>query len=205
MANRFRAAPEVEKLAGKLIRKHHEHLHGVVIEFVFRSEAKNKGGRKLLGDAHLVSGREAFMVSLYRDEFDYEAAFKGDAESDGRETDETGYEHLPYAPFFLIEVALDEWQALEPDAQEALVDSLLCRCDVGEKGGLRKVEPDVVEFSAVLERHGTWNRSAEKAAKALAASLPLDWSADEDEDPEDLEAAGDEQPEDERHLEAVDS
>lgn len=63
---------------------------------------------------------------------------------------------------FLIEVALDTWNDLEPDRRNALVDHLLERCfgeEEEESGEMTwKVrEPDVQEFASILQRHGVWN------------------------------------------------
>lgn len=63
---------------------------------------------------------------------------------------------------FVLEIALDCWNNLEPSQRAALVDHLLSRCvgtedeQTGEmKWSLRP--PEVQEFPEVAERHGQWN------------------------------------------------
>jgi len=63
---------------------------------------------------------------------------------------------------FLIEVALDVYNDLQPDQKTALVDHLLERCfgEEDEKSGEMKWQvrkPDVQEFASILQRHGAWN------------------------------------------------
>lgn len=64
---------------------------------------------------------------------------------------------------FLVEVALDQFNELDPDQRTALVDHLLERCfgEEDEKSGEMKWQvrkPDVQEFSSILQRHGAWNQ-----------------------------------------------
>lgn len=63
---------------------------------------------------------------------------------------------------FLVEVALENWNELAPEARTALVDHLLERCygEEEESSGEMKWkvrEPDVQEFASILQRHGAWN------------------------------------------------
>lgn len=63
---------------------------------------------------------------------------------------------------FLIEVALDEWNAATDRQRTALVDHLLENCtgiEDQENGGAMKWtmrQPDVNEYTSILHRHGAW-------------------------------------------------
>lgn len=73
---------------------------------------------------------------------------------------------------FVIEIALDCWNNLEPNQRTALLDHLLSRC-VGtedEQNGEMKWSirpPEVQEFPEVAERHGQWNDGLVEISKCL--------------------------------------
>jgi hypothetical protein len=80
------------------------------------------------------------------------------------------FEHLVGCDF-VLEVALDVWNGLNPNQRIALVDHLLTRC-VGEedKDGSMKWKvrpPEVQEFPEVVERNGQWNDGLIDIAKCL--------------------------------------
>jgi hypothetical protein len=73
---------------------------------------------------------------------------------------------------FVIEIALDCWNGLQPSQRCALVDHLLSKCvgtedeQTGEmKWSLRP--PEVQEFPEVAERHGCWNDSLSEIRQCL--------------------------------------
>ncbi len=86
-------------------------------------------------------------------------------------------EHFADADF-VIEVALDQWNNLEPNQKEALVDHLLEFCmgeedeNTGEMKWLMR-EPDVKEFSTILRRHGAWHDSLVGFVE-IAHSIPIE-------------------------------
>lgn len=131
----YRPAPEVERIGNRLIAKHHTHLHGTRVEWVFRDEASRSGGRMVWGKARKKSGLDALLAN------------PGVEDSDDQD-------------FFVIEVALDVWGLLSKPQQVALVDHELshCRCEENEGGELRLLIAghDVEEFGDVLARHGLW-------------------------------------------------
>jgi hypothetical protein len=109
---------------------YHPELATARITYLFIDRVPKKGGRELLGKAVKVSGRWEELTELD----------------------------------FIIEVSLPKWQDLTDDQKTALVDHLLERCSGEEdeddgtyKWSLR--EPDVQEFSTILQRHGIWNES----------------------------------------------
>lgn len=75
---------------------------------------------------------------------------------------------------FVMEIALEVWNDLEPNQRIALVDHLLTRCtgeesqENGEmKWGLRP--PEIQEFSEVAERNGQWHEGLVEFEKSLRA------------------------------------
>jgi putative metallopeptidase len=154
MAVTYRPAPEVEAIAGPLIEAHHQHLteHGDVrIEYLFRSEATVKGGHVVLGKARKVSGLNAFLAG-WDDATDVD--------------DEAGDE---VRPFFVIEIAADQWATLTEAQRTALVDHELCHLNVeptDESVKLTLAGHDLEEFGAVVERHGLWKPAVELFAAA---------------------------------------
>jgi hypothetical protein len=73
---------------------------------------------------------------------------------------------------FVMEIALDCWNELEPNQRTALIDHLLSRC-VGtedEQNGEMKWSirpPEVQEFPEVAGRHGCWNDSLSEMRLSL--------------------------------------
>ena len=129
----------IEPFARDLIRTYHPELATANIRYYFREKAGKKNGKIVYGSAKKVSDVLQFLLE------------------DGR-GETARYD-------FLIEVALDTWNEMNSDQRNALVDHLLERCsgeEDEEDGGAMKWklrEPDVNEFSTILNRHGTWNES----------------------------------------------
>lgn len=73
---------------------------------------------------------------------------------------------------YVLEIALDCWNLLEPNQRNALIDHLLSRC-VGtedEQNGEMKWSirpPEVQEFPEVAERHGCWNDGLSEIRQCL--------------------------------------
>jgi hypothetical protein len=144
MAVTYQEAPEVAEIAGKLINQHHRALKSAEIEYVFRSEATRKGGKEVLGKARKVSGLNAFL-----------------SPADGPQ-------------LFVMEIARDTWEELEPEQRKALVDHELCHFFVDPETHAYDVLPhDVEEFEAVLKRHGLWAPSVESFSRLAAEQLQL--------------------------------
>lgn len=90
-----------------------------------------------------------------------QASKKGGVELFGRVKKVSGFNEWALERDFIIEVALDKWNPLDPAARTALVDHLLERCtgEEQEDGSFKwKIrEPDVQEFASILVRHGAWH------------------------------------------------
>lgn len=137
----------VKEIAKTLIREHHVDIASAHILFVSRSRASKAGGK-------LVPGRVVKVPPLYR----YLTTLALAEQEDNTTTVD---EERPEADF-IIEVALDCWNAYSPQQRTALIDHLLARC-VGvedERTGAMKFgicPPYVQEFPEVAKRNGAWN------------------------------------------------
>jgi hypothetical protein len=156
-------APEVERIARKLIGKHHEHLnrHDVRVRCLFRDPAARSKGKVVYGKARKVSGFTAYLVGLeHNDRLD-----------DDGPTD-----------FFVIEIAYDPWQGLTERQREALVDHELCHLEVeipdeAKDRVLSLRGHDLEEFTEVVKRHGLWRPSVAaftNVAKGAQLAFPID-------------------------------
>lgn len=124
------ATDTVGVIAGGLIPNYHPELATARISYVFVSEASTKGGQDIRGRVKKVAGFLEWALDVD----------------------------------FIIEIAQDKWQELEPSQRTALVDHLLERCtgEEDEKNGnemkWKLREPDVQEFSSILDRYGAWHQ-----------------------------------------------
>ncbi len=140
----YEAAPEVARIAKRLIAMNHAHLReeSVRVEYVFRSDTPKKNGKLTLGVTRKVSG---FPAWLSRDK-------EAEPESEDAET----------SPYFALVIPRPEWLLMEPRMKEALVDHELTHCATkrDKKGNLQLyIKPhDLEEFNAIVERHGLWRR-----------------------------------------------
>jgi hypothetical protein len=123
-----KADDAIERMAEGLIANYHPELSTARIMYVFISEAPSKGGHKLYGKVSKASG---FL----------EWALEQD---------------------FIVMISGDIWNTSESHERTAILDHLLERCtgeedekDASMSWKIR--EPDVQEFSSILDRHGAWN------------------------------------------------
>lgn len=156
MTTTYAAAPDVAKIAKKLIGKHHTRLADVRIECVYRDKAATSNGKTVLGKARKMSGLNAFMAREITSDVDADAA----------------------DPFFVIEIAEDEWRRMGPAAREALVDHELCHCtaEFDEESGEYKLgirAHDVEAFAEEVTRHGLWHDELKTFGEAVKEQLGL--------------------------------
>ncbi len=154
MATEFQEADEAAKLARPIISKHHTHLSTARVDFIFRRQTDAEGapkfweskGKRILGKAQVISGLNAFLAR--NDEQDEQ--------------------------FFVILLDHLSWQGMKKEQREAMLDHYLCRCDVDlDTSKLTTINPDVEEFSAVVERHGLWWADVLAFTERAAKHLPL--------------------------------
>lgn len=68
---------------------------------------------------------------------------------------------------FLFTINEDEWNHFNDAQRDALLDHLLCHCNLNPNTeAWALIKPDVVEFSEVIRRHGFWNPDLDKAGQA---------------------------------------
>lgn len=145
------AGDTVGKIASALIPNYHPELATARMMYMFVDKASKKGGRPVMGKAKKITG---FMEYL--------------AEAD-----------------FLIEVPLDIWNDLSEAARTALVDHLLESCTgvEGDDGTMKWTgrEPDVQEYSTILDRYGAWN---EQLVGFVSVAKRVQLDLDEEEEAE---------------------
>lgn len=144
-------ADTVHDVVMELIPEFHPELASANIRCIYVSEAsKQKNGKPVRGKSYKMSGKNQFLAG--------------------------GCD-------FLIEVALDCWNESNNVQRKALVDHLLEQCtgeeseDTGEMKW-RMRNPDVHEFSTILERHGAWTEELEGLVN-VANTLKLESLAEE--------------------------
>ena len=141
----YQSAADVEAIAQGLIPKHHPHLERAPIAYVFRDKATSSKGRLQLGKARRVSGLASFLAR--RPE-----PMRPDTLADFAMADNA-------EPFLVLEIARDAWELMPAEARTALVDHELCHFSIDDRGGWTIKPHDVEEFTAVVERHGAWQRA----------------------------------------------
>jgi hypothetical protein len=126
---------------------------------------------KLYGAAETVESVAKALLPTYHSElatariqyiFVDQASKKGGRPVLGKVRKVTGSLEFLLEKDFLIEVALDCWNAASEPEKRALVDHLLERCtgeEDEETGAMTWTvrEPDINEFTSILSRHGAWN------------------------------------------------
>ncbi len=153
-------APEVKEIADKLIPLYHSHLQdfAVRMDYVFTDKTPKPTAKDAFGSCKKISGLNSFLA--------------GNPDSDA---------------FFVIVVPKEIWDVMPDDKKEPLVDNLLCYAQAEAKQQkddgdgdsdmetdnpvkLSNNTPDVVEFSAMVRRHGCWREGisdfVESALKA---------------------------------------
>jgi hypothetical protein len=153
----FTDAPEVEEIARRIAAQHHPHVLRHRLECCFRSKAQKRLRREVWATASVVRGREAFLATP--------------KEVRDRIRGELG-EDWPL-DFFLITVALDVWESLEPDQREALIDHELCHfTETDDEPPMPSlVGHDLEEFAVIVERHGLWEPSMRPFAAAMDVAI----------------------------------
>jgi len=153
----YRRAPQVAKIADKLIRdvELHKLLRDVHIEYVWRDVASKSRGRIVLAKARKLSGLNAFLINAASGAVDGEAN----------------------VPMFVVEVAEDTWGRLSEAQRKALVDHELCHCrvelDDDDEQVLSMRGHDLEEFSCIVERHGLWKSDVARFGAEVAEQLAL--------------------------------
>lgn len=124
---------------------------------------------------------QARMMYVFVDK----ASTKGGVEQIGKTKKLSGLTEWALEKDFVIEVALNRYNELSPEQRNALIDSLLERCqgEEQEDGSMKWSvrEPEVQEFASILERHGAWNDALQNFV-AVAQNIELDEIIEEEAD-----------------------
>jgi hypothetical protein len=142
MALTYSAAPEVQRIADRLIKDEPEFrpLRKIRIEYLFRSEAERGKGKLTLGKARKVTGMNALLATP-------------DLVADPEATSE-------HAAFFAMEIAHDTWELMNMRQREALIHHELChfQLDLDEEGNVALwIKPhDVEVFASEVRKYGPW-------------------------------------------------
>lgn len=174
MTAKFCLAPEVREIANVLIEKHHTHLEGRRIEYLFRDKAPSSGGRMVLGRARIKRGLDAYLARPGQLTVLGEG---GEIMSASLEADRP----IDPAPFFVMEISLDTWGkdvdgvrwGLSDEQRVALVDHELCHFSINEEGEPKLRSHTVEEFADVVKRHGLWKPDVEWFATVAKGARPL--------------------------------
>jgi hypothetical protein len=134
----------VQNIVKKIIPEHYPDLVGANILCLCRNKASKAAGIPIPGAIRKANPTERYLTSK---------------EGDDGST-------------YVLTVALDVWNDLQPNQRLALVDHLLAKCvaiadeTTGDyKYGLRP--PQVQEFPEVAERNGKWNQGLIELGDAL--------------------------------------
>lgn len=145
------ASPAEQIAREELIGPYHPHLAEARILYLFTNQERKSKGKVVVAFTSKLSGAAKYLSS-------------GDTE----DIDE-GYD-------FLILISAEVWEQFTESQRRAMVDHELSHC-VGEEtdDGFKWTitAHDVEEFSAVIERHGLWNREVRHFADQLAEQLKL--------------------------------
>lgn len=143
MANEFlEATSDIAEMAASLIDEHHDHLAGIRIEFVLRTEPVKRGDRIEFGKASKKSGLDAFLAKQADGEFELTAV-------EGPKS------------FFVIQIWQRGWTTANESQRRRILDHLLCYLSAEETtdkaGRVHKSislnVADVVEFRDIYSRY----------------------------------------------------
>jgi hypothetical protein len=148
MSDQYSPADEPAEIGKKLIKKHHDHLSGRRVEFLYverldkdgNSQAITVKGKSLYGKAKLVTGLNAYL---------------------------TGMHAANESPLFVILITKHFWTSASQEFKHALVDHELSHCWYdSENDKYSLLGHDVEEFVAIVRRHGAWEHGLDEFFKA---------------------------------------
>ncbi|MGV3617947.1 MAG: putative metallopeptidase [Fimbriimonas sp.] len=153
----FTDAPEVLEIARGIAAEHHPHVLRHRLVCIFRSKAQRRLRREIWATATVIRGREAFL-STPKEELDRIRSEMGD--------------EWPL-DYFLVTVALDVWETLEPSQRKALVDHELKHfVESDDDPPMPSLQGhDLEEFVDIVDRHGLWEPSMRPFAAAIDGAI----------------------------------
>ena len=139
----YQANMEAETIASELISEFHPHLDGCKIAYLFKVSAGTK--RK-------TSGREGKKITMAKTSM---VPIKT----------RTLFEIEGISPYiFVIEFDVNIWNDLPDTSKKALVDHELLHCG-NDTDGYYIRHHGIEEFSAILQRWGTWTQDVKEFAE----------------------------------------
>lgn len=135
----YKTDERVEKLAATLIEKYHPHLVNAKIAYLMHTTPMPAKAPRL------GKKRKLGCAGLVPEKYN----------------SLTGFD-------FIIEIKKDQWDRMDLETQEALLDHELCHCGVDGDGPYIK-DHDVTEFSQIIERHGFWLHDLRRFYETSAA------------------------------------
>lgn len=137
MSTDYKTAPDVRRVAQRLIAADFPRLRGLRIEYVFAEKTPKRHGAEVWGLARKIGSLSAFLAGALDDQDD------GTAEE-----------------FFCVVISQPVWAKLDDLQKEALVFHELCHFGVEEdENGDSKLSilpHDLEEFGSVVKRYGLW-------------------------------------------------
>ena len=140
-------ALDAERIASPLIERHHRHLLGARVLFLFTNKQRTKGEKVVLGTAQKMAPLQKYLSSAL------------DPDTGMPSVDE-GYD-------FLILLDSNEWATLNAKQRTALVDHELMHCWVDAEGAFKLRAHDVEEFADIIARHGLWKSDVQTFGEVI--------------------------------------
>jgi hypothetical protein len=152
MANKYRVAPDVQKVVDRLIRTESRFAdlakHRYEIRCFFCEEAEVSKGHAVIGSIRRIGGLQAFLINHDPSDDDYQSQ----------------------NPMLVIIIHGASWSALSERHREALCFHELCHTKVTttEDGEARLslVGHDIEDFFDVVQKYGNWQPSVQQFVKA---------------------------------------
>jgi hypothetical protein len=142
----YRDANSPRKVAQSYIEKYHPHVRDISLYFLFTDKPIRVNGKERAAKTQKVSGLNAYLA--------------------------TRNEGVTASELVVIIVNEEVWKLFDDKRREAEIDRQLMHISVDqENGGIAMRNPDVEEFTEILERHGAYNEDLEEFI--AAAQNPL--------------------------------
>lgn len=140
MAVEFKSASDLQPIVDRIVELFYPLLQGSTIRTVYRS-ANFPDSPRTVARIYKVAGWRAWLWT------------RADGEPE---------------PFFLIQIAVPNWAALEPRAQIAVLDHEVCHIDYNEETDTMALrDHSIEEFPEIVDRHGAYHLGLENFYHAL--------------------------------------
>lgn len=136
---------EAFALAQPIIAAHHPHLAACRILYVLSTAAPRRGGRDLLARTLKLAGLVRWLSDFQEESQPYDV---------------------------VVQLFADQWNRMQIEQREALIDNELCRIaegdpDIDGKPTFHLRGHDFEGFAENIERHGLWSADMQLMARAV--------------------------------------